>query len=41
MEDKLLSIIVPTKDRAEYLISLIRIFDSINDKDIELVIQDE
>lgn len=37
---KLLSIVVPTKDRAEYLISLVNIFNSFKNEDMELVIQD-
>lgn len=38
--EKLLSIIVPTKDRYYYLKSLIKIFLSYNQKNTELVIQD-
>lgn len=40
MESKLLSIVVPTKNRYEYLESLIRLIESFNNSDIELVIQD-
>lgn len=40
MKNKLLSIVVPTKNRFEYLKSLISIVDSFDNNDIELVIED-
>lgn len=40
VESKLLSIVVPTKNRYVYLESLIRLIESFNNSDIELVIQD-
>lgn len=40
MKKPLLSIVVPTKDRYEYLINLIELLNSFNDSSFEMVIQD-
>ena len=40
MKQKLFSVVVPTKDREQYLLSLIKLFISFQNEDMELVIQD-
>lgn len=40
MSNFLLSVVVPTKNRKEYIAPLIEIFNSFENKDIELIIQD-
>ena len=40
MERKLLSIVVPTKNRYYYLKYLIRLVDNLHSEEVELVIQD-